>query len=181
MKKNVSFDLCMKGLMIAAHVVLSSYFTIKTPVINVGFSSLPIAVAALMYGPLGGFEVGFIGSFLQQLISYGLMPTTVIWVIPYAVFGLLIGSYAKLKNYRLSRVQLVGIILFSTIVMTVINTLGMFVDSKIYGYYSFKAVFAAVPLRLLSGLVRSVIYAAIIYPLVSRLDFMKTRIRGAVM
>lgn len=51
----------------------------------------PLLLEQLYLGPLDGFLIGFFGSFLNQLLTFGLTPTTILWVIPAAVRGLLIG------------------------------------------------------------------------------------------
>ena len=57
--------------------------------------SLPILVAALLLGPLDGLAVGLIGSFLNQMLTYGLTVTTVLWILPAGIRGLVVGYYAK--------------------------------------------------------------------------------------
>ena len=72
---------------------------------NISVASLPLIISAMLFGPLGGLLVGLLGSFLEQLLTYGLMATTVLWLVPNTVRGLLLGLYMKKKGYHLSRVQ----------------------------------------------------------------------------
>ena len=83
------------AMMVAVYVVLNTVGTIRLGWINISVSALPMIVGALLYGPGGGLMVGLVGAFLGQLMTYGVTATTVLWIIPPAVRGLLIGLYAK--------------------------------------------------------------------------------------
>ena len=39
--------------------------------------------------------VGAVGGFLNQMLTYGFTVTTLMWIFPNAVRGLLVGLYAK--------------------------------------------------------------------------------------
>ena len=90
------------AMMVAVYVVLNTVGTIRLGWINISVSALPNIVGALLYGPGGGLMVGLVGAFLGQLMTYGVTATTVLWIIPPAVRGLLIGLYAKRCGYELS-------------------------------------------------------------------------------
>lgn len=95
--------------------------------------------------------VGLVGAFLGQLMTYGVTATTVLWIIPPAVRGLLIGLYAKRCGYELSRKQLVGVLIVTSLVVTLLNTGAIYLDSVIYGYYTYAYVFGKVGIRIVSG------------------------------
>ena len=46
--------LCYIALLVAVYVLLSMTFTIKTGNLEITFKSLPVVVAALLFGPAGG-------------------------------------------------------------------------------------------------------------------------------
>ena len=125
------------AMMVAVYVVLNTVGTIRLGWINISVSALPIIVGALLYGPGGGLMVGLVGAFLGQLMTYGVTATTVLWIIPPAVRGLLIGLYAKRCGYELSRKQLVGVLIVTSLVVTLLNTGAIYLDSVIYGYYTY--------------------------------------------
>lgn len=52
------------ALLIAIEVVLSRFFSIRTPVVRIGFGFVPIAVAGMMFGPVGGTVVAGVGDLL---------------------------------------------------------------------------------------------------------------------
>ena len=74
-------------------------------ILKITLDSLPIIVGAALLGPLDGFLIGFFGSFLNQLLTFGLTPTTIIWVLPAAIRGLLIGVYPKHCHFDMSFLQ----------------------------------------------------------------------------
>ena len=44
--------------------------------IKITFESFPILLGALLFGPLDGLAVGFVGTLLYQLLRYGVSVTT---------------------------------------------------------------------------------------------------------
>lgn len=152
------------ALLVALYVVLSLAGTINLWWIRISVDSLPILLAALLYGPVGGLLVGFLGSFLGQLLSYGLSVTTLLWVLPAAVRGLLVGLYAARHEYRLSRAQLIGALCVTALLVTALNTLVMYLDSVIYGYYSYAYVFGGLVTRAIAGVLTAVVMAFVLPP-----------------
>lgn len=73
--------------------------------------------------------------------------------------GLLIGLYAKRCGYELSRKQLVGVLIVTSLVVTLLNTGAIYLDSVIYGYYTYAYVFGKVGIRIVSGAVTAVAMA----------------------
>ena len=157
-------------------IVLNTVGTIRLGWINISVSALPIIVGALLYGPGGGLMVGLVGAFLGQLMTYGVTATTVLWIIPPAVRGLLIGLYAKRCGYALSRRQLVGVLIVTSLVVTLLNTGAIYLDSVIYGYYTYAYVFGKVGIRIVSGAVTAVAMAFVTPPV---LDMLKRSLRAA--
>ena len=85
--------LVMIAMLTAVYVVLCLVGTIRLWWMNISVASLPLIISAMLFGPLGGLLVGLLGSFLEQLLTYGLMATTVLWLVPNTVRGLLLGLY----------------------------------------------------------------------------------------
>lgn len=158
--------LVLIAMLVAVYVVLNTVGTIRLGWINISVSALPIIIGALIYGPGGGLMVGLVGAFLGQLMTYGVTATTVLWIIPPAVRGLLIGLYAKRCGYELSNKQLVGSLVVTSLVVTVLNTGAIYLDSEIYGYYSYAYVFGKVGIRIVSGVITAVAMAFVTPPVV---------------
>ena len=162
--------LVMIAMLTAVYVVLCLVGTIRLWWMNISVASLPLIISAMLFGPLGGLLVGLLGSFLEQLLTYGLMATTVLWLVPNTVRGLLLGLYMKKKGYHLSRAQLVGAITAAALVVTALNTVVMYLDSVIQGYYSYAYVFGGLTLRVILGIATAVIMSFVAPPVVKLLE-----------
>ncbi len=151
--------------MLAAMFFALSFASIKLGSLKISVSGLPVLVGAMLFGPLHGFLIGFVGAFLEQLISYGITATTVLWLLPVALRGMLAGFYAKAHNFDLKAWQIVMITVLTALVLTVLNTAVMFIDSKIYNYYSYTFVFGALFTRFAIGIITALIFSVILPPL----------------
>lgn len=160
--------LVLSGAFTALYVVLS-YLSVDLRVMKISFAGLPVILGGMMFGPVFGIQIGLLGELLSQLLKYGITATTFLWIIPPAVRGWMVGAYAMKRKFALSIRQMGWIIICSAVVVTLLNTAGIYIDSKIYGYYSFAYVFGAVFFRLLTGIATSVIYLAVVPFLLSRL------------
>jgi len=158
------------AMLIALYVVLSILTPIKLQNFKFTFEALPILVGALLFGPLDGFIIGTVGSFIYQLLfsGYGLTVTTPLWILPHAASGLLVGWYARKTNYQYSLQSVAVIAILSALLVTTLNTLALYLDSKIFGYYSKALVFASLPVKILTGIILSVLFALILPELLKR-------------
>lgn len=154
--------LCFDGMLIAMYTVLSLVATINAGNMKFTLDSLPILVGGALLGPVNGMLIGLLGSFLNQMITYGFSATTLLWIIPAGVRGLLVGLYAKHHNFDMTHKQTQFITISSALVVTALNTLVMYIDSKIYGYYSFAYVFGGILPRVIAGVIIAIIFAAIL-------------------
>jgi len=57
-------QLVIMALMLAMEIVLTRFLSINTPHVRIGFGFLPIAVVAIMYGPISGAIVGALADFM---------------------------------------------------------------------------------------------------------------------
>ena len=145
--------------MLAAMFVCLSFVSIR-----IG-NSMKIS---LLLGPLDGLAVGLIGSFLNQMLTYGLSVTTVLWILPAGLRGLLVGLCAKNHDFSLSRRQLVWITTATALLVTALNTLVMYLDSLIIGY-PFAATLPTVLLRIVSGILIAIVFSMILPPILNAL------------
>lgn len=86
------------GIGAAVFMILGRFGSIPSgiPNTNIETSYAYLALMSILYGPIAGFLIGFIGHGLKDLVFYG-MPWFS-WVISSAVVGLIIGmSYKKVK------------------------------------------------------------------------------------
>lgn len=126
------------------------------------FESLPVMIAALMFGPIDAMAVGGIGTLLYQLLRYGFTATTLLWILPYVLSGLIIGLYARAHGFDLNSKQLGGIVFSSSILILLLNTLVLYIDSRIYGYYSAVFIFGSLPVRTVIALGKAAVFTAVL-------------------
>ena len=130
--------------------------------LKITFESLPVLIGALMFGPLDGLIIGGIGTLLYQVLRYGITVTTPLWILPYLLCGLMAGAYARRHSFALSGKQLAFIVFAAEITVFVVNTGVMYIDSKVYGYYSFIYVFGTVLPRVILCLVKAAAFTAVL-------------------
>lgn len=166
--------------MMAALCAVLGYLALDTNIIKASFESLPVLVSALLFGPVSGALVGGIGSFIYQLLRYGVSATTVLWMLPCIASGLIAGLGAKMRNFSLSRVHTIVLVVVSELIFMVLNTFTIFVDSKIYGYYFYGIVTGALGIRFAICVVKAIAYGAILPVLMKPLRQLVDKPQGVV-
>ncbi len=159
------------ALLIALNVVLCLFTPIRISNYKFTLEAFPVLVAGFMFGPLEGLIVGAGGSTIYQLLfsGYGITLTTPLWILPHAFSGWLVGYIAERKNFELSKKEIIITCIISAVVVTSLNTLALYVDSKVYGYYSFALVFSVIPIKIIVGVLLASLYSLIIPQLLQRL------------
>lgn len=147
------------AVLIALYVVLN-FYTIRLGWLNISLAAFPILVAALLYGWADGLIVGAMSGFISQLLTYGLSVTTVMWMLPTLVRGLMVGLYATKRGFDLNRKQIGFIVLVSCLVVTLLNTVALYADSLIY-HYPVALTLGTIALRLVSSVVMAVVFTII--------------------
>ena len=136
--------------------------------IKITFESFPILLGALLFGPLDGLAVGFVGTLLYQLLRYGVSATTLLWILPYALAGLVTGFYAKRRGFSLTIGQTVGIVVAAEVLVTALNTLVMYIDAKLYGYWFPGFISAMLLPRGAVCVVKAVVFGLVLPKLCAR-------------
>lgn len=146
MTKNTK-QLTINAMMTAMCAVLG-YISLDMGNLKVTFESLPILISALLFGPVDGMIVGGMGTLIYQLLKYGVSATTLLWMAPYIICGLIAGFYAKKKNFSLTNGQIMMIVVLNELLITALNTGVLYIDSKLYGYYSAAFIFGSLVPRI---------------------------------
>ena len=154
--------------MLAAMFVVLSLFSINLPGMKITLDSLPILIGAALLGPLDGLAVGLIGSFLNQMITYGFTATTLLWILPAGLRGLLVGLYAKKRGFSMTLRQTIFITVLSALLVTALNTLLLYIDSWIYSY-AYAAALMTLALRIAAGILTAVLFSFLLPPILSAL------------
>ncbi len=161
MRNSKTRQMAMDAVSAALCAVLG-YLSLDLGSVKITFESLPILMGALLFGPVDGIVIGAIGTFLCQFLRYGITATTVLWMMPYMVMGFAAGRYAMKRRFRLNRKQIFFIVTAAEIMVSVMNTGVLFVDSMIYGYYSAVYVFGMLALRIPICVVKSCAFGMLI-------------------
>ena len=151
--------------MLSAMCAVLGFISLDFGNIKITFESVPIIVGALLFGPLDGLIIAGIGNLIYQVLRYGITVTTVLWILPYMVSGFLLGAYARRKSFSLTRAETLVAIIISELLITALNTGALYIDSKIYGYYSFAYIFGALVLRLVICVAKATAYGLVMPPL----------------
>ena len=137
--------------------------------LKVTLESLPIILGAAMFGPLDGVAIGFVGTFIYQLLRYGVSVTTLLWMLPYCVCGLIVGWYAKRQDCGRPSAKTLCIVVAAELAVTALNTGVLYIDSLVYGYYSAVYVFGTLLPRLILCVCKALVMGAVLPMLVSAL------------
>ena len=154
-------QLALDAMLIAMCAVLG-YVVIDLQVIKVTFESLPILIAALLFGPVDGMLVGGIGTLIYQLLRYGVSPTTVLWMAPYILCGLIVGYVAKKNDFRLSNRQVMVLVVLNELLITILNTGVIYLDCKIFSYYFPGIITGSLVPRLVVCVVKAIVFGAVL-------------------
>ncbi len=128
--------------------------------VKVTLVSLPAVIAGMLFGPSDAFIVGFLGSFMEQMLRFGFTPTTLLWILPPAIQGMIIGFGGKLFRNAVpvtkessfkKNISYYLICAVAALVTSLLNTCVYYIDSKMYGYYSFQLIFGVAGIRILTN------------------------------
>ena len=164
MKKLDTKQIVLYGVLAALFVILA-FISVGTNDFKASFESLATLVAGITIGPVAGLLVGLVGEFVFQIIQYGIDATTVLWLIPYAVSGLVAGLIAKRFKFVLDVKKIALAVIWSELVLTVLNTPVNAIAAIIQGWGNWATILAVVPLRLAIMAVRMVVFIIIVPPL----------------
>ena len=156
--------------MLAAMCAVLGAISIDMGNIKITLESIPIILGAVLFGTADGAIIGFVGTFVYQVLRYGISATTLLWMIPYVVCGIIVGAYSAQKNYKLSTKQMVLIVIIAELVVTTLNTGVMYIDSKIYGYYSFAYIFGSIVIRYVVCVFKAAATGVLLPPLIELLQ-----------
>ena len=154
---------------LAAVCAVLGYYGPDLGNMKITFEGLPVILAALLCSPLDGAAVGGIGTLLYQLLRYGVTATTPLWILPYILCGLLVGWIGDRCAPEKSFPRLAATVLAGEGLIFLLNTLVIYADSKIYGYYSYAYVFGSFWIRLGICVVKTLLYAAVLPGLLAAL------------
>jgi ECF transporter S component (folate family) len=166
--------LVTNGLCVAVNVVLSTVAGLHLGPMTISLSGLPILLGAVMFGPVDGAVIGLLGGLISQLLGpYGVSATTPLWILPPALLGLVMGLYARKRNYELTERQLGLWVFVALCADTTLTTGVMWVDCLVY-HYSFVTYSPYIVWRYVADVIKAGIYVLVLPPLVKALRSVKS-------
>lgn len=114
------------GIGSAVFMILSRFASIPTGLPNTEIKTAYgfLALMAIIYGPIVGVSIGFIGHTLSDLTAYGSMWFS--WIIASAVVGLIVGLSAKKINIEEGDFNVKKVIVFN-LAQVIANIIAWFV------------------------------------------------------
>ena len=161
-------------------VLVALYLAISMLAVPIGgfkltFEHLPVILCAIFFGPVDAVIVGALGELTNQMLTFGFTPTTILWMAPAMFRGLSIGLAARIAPRLLGKEAMLEkkipvafwiCCIVSGLICSLINTFTLYVDSKMFGYYSYAMVFGVLWIRLGSSALSSVAMSAVARPLI---------------
>lgn len=171
--KSIAYKICLVGMLAALYLALNMV-GFKAWSFHITFASLPVIVGSLLFGPVEGMLIAGIGEFFNQLLSYGVTPTTALWLIPPMVRGLAVGGCGRLLGSGERRLEdryalCYVVCMAAALCTTAVNTAVMYADSVIMNYYSYAYVFGSAVIRFISGVLTAIVVTTVAIPLVRTL------------
>ena len=165
-------DLCLCAMMIALHIVLEVFGTIRIGNdLKITFSTLPFVLIGMLCGPVEGMVTGLLGTLLSQLITYGITITTPFWIIPGMLQGLAAGLIYKAFRRRNKVGFVITTVTLACLVLVVFNLVASYFDGVvIWKYWTIEVLVALIPMRLLVWVIVSIVYSAVAIPLCKTLQ-----------
>ncbi|WP_432406554.1 folate family ECF transporter S component [Wukongibacter sp. M2B1] len=142
--KNIKLIVYM-GLFIALEVVLTRFLSIQTPIVRIGFTFLPIAISAIMFGPLFSGTVAA----LADVIGMILFPTGGVYFPGFTLTAFFSGVIYGLFLYK-KPVNIFRILIPVTIIAIVIN---LALNSVWLWMITGKGFMAILPARIIRSLI----------------------------
>lgn len=160
--------------MLAAMCAVLGYLALDTGNLKITFESLPVLLAGMVLGPLDGLAVGAVGTGIYQLARYGVSATTPLWIAPYALAGALTGFFAKRRGFSLTGAALMGAVTAAEGLITLLNTVTLYIDSKLFGYYFPGFIAGSLALRLAICVGKSVVFSLVLPRLIGAVKKART-------
>ena len=148
------------GLCLALYVALA-FASVNLQFTEITLKGLPVIFIAVVYGPIEAMLVGAIGEFIHQLGTYGITPTTALWILPPVVRGLIVGLLFKQKDVKKYIPLWIFTVVLCCIVVTAINTFVIWLDAKLFEYSSGLTTIRIV-FRFVGSIVTAVVYGLVV-------------------
>jgi len=171
-QRSLVYRLSLDAMFVALYFVLAK-ITFPIGNIHLTLASLPIIIAALLFGVSDTIFIAALGEFLIQVFSYGFSITLPIWLLGPMVRGLIIAVVASIfrkKGKELDHRPFAYYLttVTASIVVTAVNTLALYLDALIIGY-PVSIVLLETVIRFGTGILTAVLVSLAAHPLADAL------------
>lgn len=156
-KKQI-YTIALMGILVAMEILLARLFSIRTPIVTIGFGFIPVSLAAMLFGPVRGGIVAALGDFLGALL-FPIGAYFPGFTLTAFITGMIFGLFLRERPLRLGRVIL-AVLLVNLVCSLTLDTLWLYMITE-------KGVLALLPARLIKCAVMIPVHTLVIQ-LVSR-------------
>ena len=136
--------LVVLAMLTAMEIVLSRFLSINAWNLKIGFSFVPIVIAAILYGPIGGMCVAALGDFLGAIL-FPIGPYFPGFTLTALLTGLVFGIFL-FKKEKITKWYAVGVILSVLINQLILSLLlNTYWISVLYGNPYFATLLSRIP------------------------------------
>jgi ECF transporter S component (folate family) len=133
------------SLFIAMEVIFTRFLSIQTPIVRIGFGFLPIAIAAMMFGPIyGGIMAG-----VADVLGMMLFPSGGAFFPGFTISACLSGVIYGVLLYQKPKTWIR--ITMAVVTLTIIITLGL--NSIWLAMLTGQGIWAILPTRILKAII----------------------------
>lgn len=168
-RNNIIYRLALDSMLAALYFILT-YITIRVGNFHITFASLMVVIPSLLFGLPDALFIAMLGEFLNQVLTYGIMITTPLWILPPLFRALIISIVSMIFKKKNDSLENHIVIYFITtivagLVTSLMNTLVTFLDGYIIGY-SVSFVLITTCFRFLINIATSIVVSIIALPIV---------------
>lgn len=148
------------GLLLATTIVLSRFLSIKTPIVVISFSFIPLMLSGILLGPWWTMMIAGLADLIGELL-FPFGAYFVGYTITSLLTGFVYGLFLHRKDEKLNNKKFVLKLIISCLIVLIvcnglINSLWIYITSK-------KAIMAILPTRLLKQIVMLPIEVVIMF------------------
>ena len=144
--------LTMLALLVAMSIVFSRVLSISTGFVRFNLGSLPVLLAALLFGPWAGFAVGAVADMIGGVLAgYAINPLITLGA---GAIGLVAGlAWQRLNDLRTGLRLQISVLLGNFVGSMVINSLAL----RIFYGYAWSVMLARIPNAIVLAAVNTVL------------------------
>lgn len=168
-RNNIIYRLALDSMLAALYFILT-YVTIRVGNFHITFASIMVVIPSLLFGLPDALLIALLGEFLNQVLTYGIMITTPLWILPPLFRALIISIVSMIYKKKNDALENHIVIYFITtiiagLITSIANTAVTFLDGFIIGY-NVSFVLLTTCFRFLINIATSIVVSIIALPIV---------------